>query len=115
MTTPAPSRELQTLKAEFFRAMAHPARIRVLEVLSEQGEQSVQALQERMAAEQPIVSQQLAKLRAHGVVTSRKAGTTVIYALADPRIADLLKIAKDILNRRLSGHTSLLNELRSHG
>ena len=110
-----PSRELQTLKADFFRTMAHPARIRILEVLSDKGELSVQSLQEQVSADQPAVSQQLAKLRAHGVVTSRKEGTTVIYALADPRIADLLKIAKDILNRRLTGSTTLLHELQSHG
>jgi ArsR family transcriptional regulator len=110
-----PSHELQTLKAEFFRAMAHPARIRILEVLSEKGEQSVQALQLRLSVDQPIVSQQLSKLRAHAVVTSRKEGTTVFYALADPRIAELLKVAKDILNRRLSGTKTLLHELRRHG
>ena len=110
-----PSHGLQTLKAEFFRAMAHPARIRILEVLAQHREQSVQALQQRLSVDQPIVSQQLAKLRAHGVVTSRKQGTTVLYALADPRIADLLKVARDILNRRLSGTKTLLHELRRSG
>ena len=110
-----PSHELQTLKAEFFRAMAHPARIRILEVLARHHEQSVQALQQQLSADQPIVSQQLAKLRAHGVVTSRKQGTTVLYALADPRIADLLKVAKEILNRRLTGTKTLLHELRRSG
>jgi DNA-binding transcriptional ArsR family regulator len=110
-----PSKELQTLKAEFFRAMAHPARIRILEVLSENGEQSVQALQSGLSLDQPTVSQQLAKLRAHGIVIARKEGTAVIYALADPRIADLLKVARDILNRRLTEHRSLLHELRRLG
>jgi len=110
-----PSKELQTLKAEFFRAISHPARIRILEVLSDKGEHSVQALQARLDVDQPIVSQQLAKLRAHGIVASRKEGTTVIYALADPRIADLLKVARDILNKRLTGSKTLLTELRRHG
>ena len=110
-----PSHELQALKAEFFRAMAHPARIRILEVLSEKGEHSVQALQQRLDVDQPIVSQHLSKLRAHGVVTSRKQGTTVNYALADPRIAELLKVAKEILNRRLTGTRTLLHELRRQG
>ena len=110
-----PSRELQTLKAEFFRAMAHPARIRILEVLSQHHEQSVQALQLRLNLDQPIVSQHLAKLRSHGVVTSRKEGTTVLYVLADSRIADVLKVAKDILNRRLTGTKTLLHELRRLG
>jgi len=111
----APSHELQTLKAEFFRALAHPARIRLLEVLSERGEQSVQALQARVDLDQPIVSQQLAKLRASGVVVGRKEGTTVLYALANPRIADLLAVAKAILSHRLTGHRSLLQELRRSG
>ena len=110
-----PSNALQTLKAEFFRAMAHPMRIRILELLSAKGEQSVQALQAELSVDQPIISQQLAKLRAHTIVISRKEGTTVVYALADPRIADLLKVARDVLNRRLSGTKTLLHELRRHG
>jgi ArsR family transcriptional regulator len=111
----SPSHELQTLKAEFFRALAHPARIRLLEVLSERGEQSVQTLQARLDLGQPIVSQQLAKLRASGVVVGRKEGTTVLYALANPRIAELLAVAKAILSHRLTGHRSLLQELRRSG
>jgi len=108
----APSHELQTLKAEFFRALAHPARIRVLEVLSERGEQSVQNLQTRLDLDQPIVSQQLARLRAAGIVTCRKGGTTVQYALANPRIAEILSVAKAILSHRLTGQRTLLQELR---
>jgi DNA-binding transcriptional ArsR family regulator len=108
----SPSHELQTLKAEFFRALAHPARIRLLEVLAERGEQSVQTLQTRLDLDQPIVSQQLAKLRASGVVVGRKEGTTVLYALANPKIAELLAVAKAILSQRLTGHRTLLQELR---
>ena len=70
-----PSLELQTLKAEFFRALAHPARIRLLEVLvGARGEQGVQALQARLDLDQPIVSQQLARLRASGIVVAKKSG-----------------------------------------
>jgi len=108
----SPSRELQTLKAEFFRAMAHPVRIHILEVLSAAGEHSVQALQQRLGIDQPIVSQQLAKLRSSGIVFGRKEGTTVVYALADPALVDLLRVAKEILNRRLTGSHALLKELR---
>jgi ArsR family transcriptional regulator len=107
-----PSRELQTLKAEFFRALGHPVRIRLLEVLASAGEQTVQALQQQLAIDQPIVSQQLARLRASGVVIARKSGTSVSYALADPRLADLLQVAKEILNQRLEGAQTLLRELR---
>lgn len=108
----APSRELQTLKAEFFRALAHPVRIRLLEVLSSAGAQNVQTLQQKLGIDQPIVSQQLARLRASGIVTARKEATTVTYALADPMLADLLRVAKEILNRQLVGAQALLRELR---
>lgn len=111
MKPAAPSHGLQALKAEFFRALAHPVRIRVLEVLVA-GEHNVQALQQRLGLEQPIVSQQLAKLRASGIVLARKEGTTVSYRLADPMLADLLRVAKAILDRRLVGAGSLLRELR---
>lgn len=108
----APSRELQTLKAEFFQALAHPIRIRLLEVLAATGEQNVQSLQQRLGIDQPIVSQQLARLRASGIVVARKEGTTVSYALSDPMLADLLTVAREILNRRLVGTQALLRELR---
>jgi DNA-binding transcriptional ArsR family regulator len=109
---PAPSRELQTLKAEFFRALSHPVRIRLLEVLASNGEQNVHALQQRLKIGQPIVSQQLARLRTSGIVVARKTGTTVVYALADPMLAQLLTVARTILNRRLVGAQALLRELR---
>ncbi|HET6196071.1 MAG TPA: metalloregulator ArsR/SmtB family transcription factor [Acetobacteraceae bacterium] len=102
---------LQTLKAEFFGALAHPARIRLLEALIDAGETSVQDLQRRLGIDQPIVSQQLAKLRASGIVTSKKQGSSTLYEVADPMIGDLLRVAKQILNRHLVGVKSLLREL----
>ena len=76
-------RSLQAFKADFFRALAHPIRIRILEVLGT-GERSVQELQQVLNLEQSIVSQQLAILRGKNIVTPRKLGTTVRYALSDP-------------------------------
>ena len=107
----APSTELQTLKASFFGALAHPVRIRLLEALVDAGETSVQDLQRRLGVDQPIVSQQLAKLRASGIVTSKKQGSSTLYEVADPMIGDLLRVAKQILNRHLVGVKSLLREL----
>ena len=107
----APSPELQTLKAEFFGALAHPVRIRLLEVLVASGETSVQDLQHTLGIDQPIVSQQLAKLRASGIVVARKRGSSTRYAVADPMMGDLLKVARKILNRHLVGVRSLLREL----
>ena len=106
-----PSAGLQTLKAEFFGALAHPVRIRLLEALVDAGETSVQDLQRRLGVDQPIVSQQLAKLRVSGIVTSRKLGSSTLYEVADPMIGDLLRVAKQILNRHLVGVKSLLREL----
>jgi DNA-binding transcriptional ArsR family regulator len=108
-----PSRELQTLKADFFRSLAHPLRIRILEVLAAHGERTVGQLQEALGVEQPIVSQHLAKLRASGAVETKRVGTTAAYALANPLTAELLRSAKQILSRRLTGAQTLLRELRS--
>jgi ArsR family transcriptional regulator len=110
MTTAAISAELQVLKAQFFKALAHPIRIRLLEVLVS-GEARVQDLQRALDLDQPIVSQQLARLRATGIVVARRDGPTTYYGVADPMLADLLQVAKKILNRRLVGVQSLLREL----
>jgi DNA-binding transcriptional ArsR family regulator len=108
----AASAELQVLKARFFQALAHPIRIRMLEILVTR-EAKVQDLQRALGIDQPIVSQQLARLRASGIVVSRKQGTATVYAAADPLLADLLRVARTLLNRRLTGVRSLLRELES--
>jgi len=105
----APS--LQAFKADFFRALAHPIRIRILETLGA-GDRSVQDLQEALDLEQPIVSQQLAVLRSKNIVTSRKVGTTVRYALSDPLITKLLMLAREIFNNHLVDSQSMLKELQ---
>ncbi len=103
--------ELQAFKAEFFRALAHPIRIRILETLAG-GERSVQQLQDALNVDQPIASQQLAVLRAKNIVVARKEGTTVRYSLRDPLLADLLEVARGIFNNQLIGSRSLLRELQ---
>jgi DNA-binding transcriptional ArsR family regulator len=105
---------LQAFKADFFRALAHPIRIRILETLGA-GEHSVHDLQQQLALEQPVVSQQLAILRAKNIVTARKIGTTVKYALSDPLIAKLLSVAREIFNNRLADTQTMLKELRREG
>ena len=102
---------LQAFKAEFFRALAHPVRIRLLEVL-DAGERSVHDLQQALGLEQPLVSQQLAVLRAKNIVISRKVGTTVRYALVDPLISNLLRTAREIFNHQLVGTRTLLEALQ---
>jgi ArsR family transcriptional regulator len=105
---------LQTFKAEFFRALAHPIRIRILETLGA-GDRTVQELQQRLDLDQPVVSQHLAVLRATHVVTARKRGATVKYALADPLVARLLAVAREILDNRLTDTQTMLKELRREG
>jgi ArsR family transcriptional regulator len=89
-------RDIPRLKAEFFKALGHPMRIRVLELLSER-DRSVSELLEHITAEQPNLSQQLGVLRRSGFVVARREGSHVVYALADPRIADLLTLSRQML------------------
>ena len=98
---------LSEVKAELFRAMAHPARVRVLEVLVE-GERSVGELQPLVGIELSHLSQQLGVLRRSGLVVSRKEGSSVIYALRDPMVAELLAVAKRLLLSTLSQTRDLL-------
>jgi ArsR family transcriptional regulator len=104
------SGSLQAFKAEFFKALAHPLRIRILELLMA-GERSVLELQRALAVEQPIVSQQLAVLRAKRIVQARMVGTTVRYAVGDPELRALLGVARRIFNNQLIGTRTMLQEL----
>jgi DNA-binding transcriptional ArsR family regulator len=103
--------DLQVFKAGFFRALAHPVRIRILELLVK-GDRSVQELQEALGLEQPVVSQQLAVLRASQIVSGRKEGVSVRYAVRDPLIASLLDTARQIFNNHLVGTGDLLRQLK---
>ena len=102
---------LQAFKAEFFKALAHPLRIRILELLVV-GERSVLEIQRALGAEQSSVSQQLAVLRAKNIVAGRKEGTSVRYLVRDPLIGDLLAVARRIFNNHLVGTQGLLRELK---
>ncbi|HKT80726.1 MAG TPA: metalloregulator ArsR/SmtB family transcription factor [Vicinamibacterales bacterium] len=106
--------DLQEFKAGFFRALAHPVRIRILELLVK-GDRSVQELQEALGLGQPIVSQQLAVLRANNIVSGRKEGVSVRYALRDPLIGTLLDTARQIFNNHLIERGDLLRQLKREG
>ncbi|MEU1284178.1 metalloregulator ArsR/SmtB family transcription factor [Kitasatospora sp. NPDC005856] len=117
MDTPAPrqpsvvSVPLYQHKAEFFKTLGHPARIRVLELLSER-EQAVAELLPEVGIEAAHLSQQLAILRRTGLVASRREGATVLYRLTTPEVADLLAVARSILGTLLTDRAELLDELR---
>ena len=106
-----PSTDLQSFKADFFKALAHPIRIRILELLRSR-DRSVQELQALLDLDQSTVSQQLAVLRAKSIVTARKEGTTVRYAMRDALVADLLDVARRIFNNQLTGTQTMLRQLR---
>lgn len=99
------------LKAEFFRTLAHPARIRVLEVLSE-GERSVGQLVPAVGIEASHLSQQLGVLRRANLVQTRKEGSNVFYSVSNPDIFELLAVAKRILTSSLIESRELLAELQ---
>jgi DNA-binding transcriptional ArsR family regulator len=103
--------QLQTFKAEFFKALAHPVRIRILEILV-RGGRSVHELQESLGVDQPTVSQQLAVLRAKNIVDSRKEGTAVRYTVRDASVRDLLDVTRRIFDNHLIGTQTMLRELR---
>jgi len=92
--------------------LAHPMRIRILEVLSE-GDRNVNELQSILGSEGSAVSQQLAVLRNKNVVYGSKEGTTVTYSLRDPLIKDLLVVARQIFDNHLVDAISLLEGMRN--
>lgn len=91
---------LQGFKAELFKALAHPARIRLLELLRD-GEKSVTALQLALGIEGSTVSQQLAILRMKNLVDTRKSGNNIYYRIRDQQVNDLLAVARRMFDAHL--------------
>jgi DNA-binding transcriptional ArsR family regulator len=105
-------RPIYQVKADFFKTLAHPARIRILELLRD-GERSVSELIPEVGLEASHLSQQLAVLRRANVLQTRKVGTTVHYSVTDQRMFDLLEVAKAIITTSLAESTQLIAELNS--
>jgi DNA-binding transcriptional ArsR family regulator len=97
------------VKAGMFRALGHPVRIRILEILIT-GERSVSQLQAELELDSSGTSQHLTALRNQHLIQSRRAGTSVYYRLRDPRISQLLAVAKQILTSALEDSHRLLDE-----
>lgn len=108
----AMSTPLYQLKAEFFKTLGHPARIRVLELLSER-EHAVAEMLPEVGIEPAHLSQQLAVLRRANLVVTRKEGSTVYYSLTSPHVAELLRVARTILSGVLAGQAELLADLQA--
>ncbi|MCH8009015.1 MAG: winged helix-turn-helix transcriptional regulator [Chloroflexi bacterium] len=92
---------LRLFKAELFKALAHPGRLKMLEALKE-GEKTVSELQELLDSEPASASQHLAELRHKNIVHARKEGTTVFYSVVDPRLFDILEAGREMFNNHVS-------------
>jgi DNA-binding transcriptional ArsR family regulator len=98
-------------KADVFKALSHPTRIRILDALRD-GELTVGELQARLTVEQPTLSQHLGALRSRDFIRGRRAATSVFYSVADRAIWDLLDTARDIYERRLGRNQTQLEASR---
>lgn len=95
---PRDEQPLYEIKANLFKALAHPARIRVLEILSATGGPTpVSEILAQTGLEPTLLSQHLAVLKRHHVVSSQRTGNAVVYQLAHPKISELLVIARAFL------------------
>lgn len=101
------------VKAELFKALAHPARVRVLEVLAEGDERSVGDLAAEVGIEASHLSQQLGVLRRAGLVIARREVTTVYYSIKDPLLVELLAVARRLLISGLAETRDLLESLEA--
>jgi DNA-binding transcriptional ArsR family regulator len=108
------SEPIYRLKAEFFRLLGHPARVRILELLRD-GEHAVGQLQVALALDSSSTSQHLTAMRRQGLLESRREGNSVYYRVKDPRTFQLLETAKQILTAQLEETTVLLGGLSAEG
>jgi ArsR family transcriptional regulator len=101
---------IYALKADFFRVLGHPVRVRMLQVLRD-GELSVGSLQDELELDSSSTSQHLAALRGQGLLESRKEGTSVFYRVKDPRTLELLELARQIIAAAREDNQALLDDL----
>ena len=104
---PEDAERLWQFKAEFFKALGNPLRVRILELLRS-GPLSVTQIQEVTGAPGSSVSQQLAVLRGRNILTTERHGTTIIYSVADAELFELLDTTRRIFNARLTDTSDLL-------
>jgi ArsR family transcriptional regulator len=107
--TPQPH-PIYVLKAELFRVLGHPARVRILELLQE-GERAVGDLQAELGLDSSGTSQHLAALRRIDAVEGRREGTSVLYSVRDPRFHELLRIGRALVMTRMEHSRAMLEDL----
>ncbi len=101
---------IHRVKAEFFRTLGHPARVRVLDLLKG-GEMTVGDLQAQLGIDSSGASQHLSAMRRQGILEARKEGTSVYYRVRDPRIFQMLESARQVIGSHLEETNALLGEL----
>lgn len=106
------ARPLYEIKANLFKALAHPVRIRILEILSSSAEATpVSEIVAEMEIEPALLSQHLTVLKRHRVVAARRTGNAVHYELAHPKVAELLLIARTFLADTLADQRDKYTQL----
>ncbi len=100
---------MYSFKADVFKTLGHPVRLQILDLLRDR-EQTVSELQQALRIEASSVSQQLAVMRAHQLVTTRKSGTSVYYRIQDPTVLKLLDIARTMFKNQVAAMTSILDD-----
>jgi ArsR family transcriptional regulator len=100
---------LQDFKAELFRTLANPVRIRIVEVLRDARSLTVSEIQQRVGAEPSNVSQHLSILRAHGLVSTRREGTSIWYSVEAKELFQLLDVARTIFEKQVTAQARMLN------
>jgi DNA-binding transcriptional ArsR family regulator len=93
----ATQRPLYEIKANLFKGLAHPLRVRILEVLSSAETVSVSDLLDETGLEASHLSQHLAVLRRHNLVLADRRASQMFYRLAYPDVAELLAVARILL------------------
>lgn len=101
---------IHRVKAEFFRTLGHPTRVRALELLRD-GERRVGDLQAELEIDSSGASQHLSAMRRQGILEARREGTSVYYRIRDPRMLQLLEIARQVISSHLEEANTLLGEL----
>ena len=98
---------MQRFKADYLKAMAHPVRIRTLEILR-QGEAAVAEVQAQVDSDVANISQHLAVLRNAGIVTARKTGLSVLYSVRDPEVFAILDALREVFSHRVDSMQTVL-------
>jgi ArsR family transcriptional regulator len=102
---------LRTYKASIFRALSHPTRIAILELLRDR-ELSARTIQEKLGIEQTNLSQHLAILRSHQIVLNRKDGNQVFYSIRNPVLVEVLDIMRTYFQSSLTDAVQMLREVK---